>query len=192
MSDKEVAIIRGTSIMSGDIVKIKFRKLEDILNDERKFCRAGDAIDHYQIQDHLTALSQGVGHFKVKNIERSLKLSQNRRIKVGQPTDPRCNLPEIIITDHNNSDYDWTINEILIEEITIENDIAESYFSETHQLSLLVINSVLFINGRAVTSTDSKIFEMFEKVLSDVAIKRILETDDNEEFEDDDLKEEED
>jgi hypothetical protein len=190
MRETKQVIICGVTITVGDIVKIKFKRLEDVLGDNKKYCRAGEVIDHYQISDHLISFTQGVGHFKVghANGENNLELS-GRSERIGkrpqragtkssnQLVDDAPILEEIRVEDVNANGQYWTLNEVLIEEISVENDVADSYFSEDHQLSLVLIDSILYVNGAPLTSADSKIFEMFEKVLADAAINRCLDAD---------------
>ena len=201
MSEDKSVVIRGVTIKVGDLVKIKFRKLEDVLQDRRAYCRATEIVQHYDIGNHLETFVQGTGHFKVDYIvgeNGHLRLSDrnNRRSKSNMssvlanlltPKQPGAsstaeaeeNLPEISILDQANGNS-WILNDILIEEIIVENDVADYYFSEQHQLSLALIDSVLFVNGHPLTTADSKIYEMFEKVLADAAIKKCLEVNLNE------------
>jgi hypothetical protein len=203
MSDEtKSVVIKGVTVMKGDVVRIKFRKLEQILQDKKQWCRNVEVLEHYKIDDHMATFLQGIGHFKISGINGKneyLKLSNSgtlrekkragRSSKVSKEDEDE-RLEEISIIDHNlSNDYDhWLLNETLIEEISVENHISDSYYSENHQLSLVVVDSVLFINGVPVTNTDSKIFEMFERVLSDAAIKKLLEVD----FEDAKVEQEDD
>ena len=185
MRENDSTIILGVTVKIGDIVKIKFRSMEKVFQDNRAATRLASIVEYYDIDDHMTSFLQG-GHFKVigcadkdsNNVRKSE--SERWRSKNGVPTsDPKI-LSEITISDHV-SDSNWIINEMTIESISVENEVAESYFSETHQLSLVLIDSVLFVNGHPLTNTDSKIYEMFEKVMADSAINRALsrEEDDN-------------
>lgn len=173
--------ICGVTVKEGDIVKIKFKKLEDALKDERRQSRVSDLMDFYGIDGHMNTFLQGSAHFKVSEVRllnEYLKLarendSMSRRNRNKNPASPYVNLEEIIVHDHN-TDSHWNLNEILIESISVENEVADSYFSETHQVSLLLIDSTLYLNGHPITQADSKIFQMFEKVMADAAINNIL------------------
>lgn len=203
MSDEtKSVVIKGVTVMKGDVVRIKFRKLEQILQDKKQWCRNVEILEHYKIDDHMVTFLQGIGHFKISGINGKndyLKLSNSGTLREKKRasrsskvaiTNADERLEEITIIDHNlSNDYDhWLLNEALIEEISVENHISDSYYSENHQLSLVVVDSVLFINGAPVTNTDSKILEMFERVLADAAIKKLLEVD----FDNSEVKEEED
>jgi hypothetical protein len=184
MSGNKSVTIHGVTLMEGDVVRIKFRKLEDILQDKRLYCRVNEVLDHYQIKNHLTAFCQGTGHFVVKEVRGSgrTQLSDSpgalRKRSSIQPPTNQALFEEISVEDHNDEDACWwTLNELLIEEITVENEAAESYFSPRHQLSLVRVNSTLYVNGAPLTTADSKIYEMFEKVMAEAAINRALGVD---------------
>jgi hypothetical protein len=182
MSHKEVqsVTINGVTIKQGDIVRIKFRKLEEVMKDNRQQSRVSDLLDFYGIDGHMPTFLQGVGHFKVtelRGLNDYLKLARDndtmaRRNRKNAKAEV-VNLEEIVIHDFN-TDSPWHLNEILIESISVENEVADSYFSETHQLSLLLIDSTLYINGQPLTLADSKIMQMFEKVMADAAINNVL------------------
>lgn len=182
--------IHGVTIKKDDIVKIKFRKLEDVLQDKRQQSRINDIMCFYGIDDHMTTFLQGCGHFKVNEIcglNSYLRLSNDGSIsrrKSNSSVNENA-LEEIAIHDYNTDTF-WHLNEILIESISVENDVADSHFSENHQLSILLIDSTLYLNGQPITQADSKIFQMFEKVMADAAINSILNAADIKTSDDDD------
>lgn len=213
-SETESVCIRGVTIAPGDIVFIKFRKLEDVLRDERKLARINETLDFYQIDDHTSTFLRNFGHFKVESVaskEDYLRLNPDRdpnkrlrksQIRAATLSNPLQKAPmpsskqeeknlddyaleEIMVYDHN-TDTNWHLNEILIEEIRVDNDSAESYFSERHEISLVRIDSVLYLNGLPITPADSKIFEMFEKVMADAAISKMFSDSEEEKPEEDD------
>jgi hypothetical protein len=200
MAKDQSVVIHGVTVMPGDIVFIKFRKLEEVLKDKRKTSRVHDLMNHYQIDNHTNTFLKGCGHFQVRlvrpkdgrdslrlNPERSpgtlRKRASPQQVQKEQRLEDSA-LDEIVINDHN-TDNNWDLNEILIEEIRVDNDAAESYFSERHEVSLVLINNVLYLNGLAITPAESKIFEMFEKVLADAAISKMFAHDDNDEEDED-------
>lgn len=182
-------VICGKTVKTGDIVKVKFRKLEDVLMDKRLHCRVSEVLQHYKISDHMNSFCAGTGHFVVKDVAsdpHELYLSEQRFFSMPslggapgtkQAPQPDPNLmPEIRVEDHNDPHHQWwPLNEVLVESLEVETHVADSYFSEAHQLSLLVIDSVLYVNGAPLTNADSKIFEMFEKVMADAAINRMFQ-----------------
>jgi hypothetical protein len=184
MQETRQVVIKGVTITKGDTVKIKFRKLEDIIQDKKIFCRVSEIIEHYDIKSHMVSFCQGEAYFIVRDttIAGDGCLSHDRFIKSkngGKNVLTDSAVPEITIDDFNDGSH-WNINEVLIESISVEDDVADSYYSEEHQLSLVLIDSVLYVNGKPVTNADSKIFEMFEKVLADAAIKKALSVNFNE------------
>lgn len=186
MKDKDYTIVYGVTVKVGDIVKIKFKPLEKILQDSRASCRLAQIVEFYHIDDHMTSFLQG-GHFKVEGVADKdygyLRLNENeRRTSVKRAEHPKT-LSEITIHDHV-VDATWVMNDIIIDSISVENEVAESYFSEVHQLSIVLIDGVLFLNGHPVTADDSKIYEMFEKVMADAAINRALSKHDDDDEED--------
>lgn len=182
MKSNTSAIIRGVSIQKGDIVNIKFRKLEDILQDNAISVRASQVIEEYSINLHMKSFVTG-GHFKVieaRPKETSSLVYFNR----GRGKNDPSYLSEIVIEDHV-ADMTWVLNDALIESISVENDNAESYFSEKHQLSLVLVENILYINGQPLTKTDSKILEMFERVMADSAINNAIASEND--FDDDEF-----
>lgn len=175
----KMTTILGVTIAPGDIVKIKFRKLEDVLRDKRATARLSEIISHYNICNHMDAFVSG-GHFEVREVYDKdtdyLNYAKERRASSRrQNSQQEETFSEISIVDHKDSDGNhWRINDFLIESISVENDSVESYFSEKHQLSLVYVDNTLFINGEPLTAADSKISQMFEKVLAEAAINNVL------------------
>jgi hypothetical protein len=130
MSVKNISI-NGVTIKKDDIVKIKFRKLEDILQDNRSAVRMAQVVDHYDIQEHIKSFLVG-GHFTVKEVMPkeegglhlmidSFKSRRNINGKNIYDSDSATFLSEFEIEDHVVG-YKWRINELLIESISVEND----------------------------------------------------------------------
>lgn len=177
------AIIKEVTIYKKDIVKIKFKKLEDILKDLSKEMSPRNVMDNYELGSHLDALIHGgcfLVHEAISDGNRK-KHDRNRVIKssrpMGSPQPPTPpSLDEIVIEDHLNEGTRWHINADLIESIEIV-QAEESYFSEEHQLSLMKIDGALYINGALLTKHDSKILHFFEQCLGDSIIKNLLDVD---------------
>lgn len=183
------AIIHGVTIYNKDIVKIKFKKLEEILLNITKEGNLSirDVMSHYDLGGHLQALISG-GSFRVYDVrgdQDHKRLSENnRKQKSSTKQVVIADLHEIIIEDHLKNGDNWYINEDMIESIEVI-QAEESYFSELHALSLMKIDGALYINGELLTKHDKKILHMFEQCLSDNIIKSLLDVDfNNEECED--------
>lgn len=176
--NSNLAIIKNVTIKKGDIIEVKFKKIEEILEFYKEHrIRAADVFQHTLIGDHLTTMIKG-GFFHVNDIENSydnMHLPEidrdSRRVKGYKRPD------EIEITDHNNDDYDsFTINEHLIESIAVREDIGESYFSDKFQLSLVKIDGLLIINGHPLDKTDKDLINILEKTIADISIRSMLES----------------
>lgn len=184
MKESSTVEIKGVVIKKGDIVKIKFRKLEEILLDNKNSVRKSQVIEYYDIDDHMTVFINGTGHFKVERIypKETGNLTYfeagYRRLANGEcHSDHPSFLNEFTIYDFATG-TNWQLNELLIESISVENEVAESHFSENHQLSLMLIDNTLYINGEPLTKADSKILEMFERVMAETAINNALASED--------------
>jgi hypothetical protein len=180
------AIIYSITIYKDDIVKIKFKKLEDILETIKKNKEVSlrDAMGLYGLETHLQAIVSG-GVFKVTDTcgEKDSKRYADRRKYTTANVPP--DLHEIIIEDHITGGEYWYLNEDMIESIEVV-QADEVYFSEIHQLSLMKIDGALYINGELLSKNDKKILHMFEQCLSDSVIKNLLDVNfNNEEYEED-------
>lgn len=171
---KNSVTIKGITVKKGDVVEIKFKKLEDILDfyKEHNYRRA-DVFSSIGLGDHLTTVING-GLFHVEDTnDESLRLPE-----ISRNTKPRIQRPhEIVINDHNSVDFDeFTINEHIIDSIVVREDIGDRYFSDKFQLSLVKIDGLLVINGVAVTSEDTDLIDILEKTIADMSIRQMLES----------------
>lgn len=178
----EFAVINNTSIKKGDIVEVKFKRLEDILEFYKTHSyRAHDVFSMTSLGNHLTSLTKG-GFFHVHSIENEGDCSLpeiDRRSRSQRPKDYR-RPDEITLIDHNaDSDY-FTVNEHLIESVIVRDDVGEHYFSDKFQLSLLKIDGLLVINGEPLQSEDKELIRILEKTIADISIRLMLETGDDE------------
>lgn len=172
-------IIKDISVKKGDIVEIKFKKLEEILDFYKEYgYRRADVFSTIGLGEHLTTLiSGGLFHVEEVNDETGLRMPE-----IGRNQKPRIVRPnEITINDHNNCDYDeFTFNEHIIESITVREDVGDRYFSDKFQLSLVKIDGLLVINGVPVSDEDSDLIEILEKTIADMSIRQMLESSDEE------------
>ena len=169
--------IKDSTIKKGDIVEIKFKKIEDILAFYKEYrIRVADVFQATMIGDHLTTITKG-GFFHVQSViseTHCLTLPEverdNRRIKGYERPQ------EITIVDHNSEDYNtFIINEHLIESIEVREDIGEHYFSDKFQLSLVKIDGLLVINGQPLDKRDKDLISILEKTIADLSIRAMLE-----------------
>jgi hypothetical protein len=175
MSNK-VARINDIGIKEGDIVRIKWKPLEEIIN----FFKAerhtpSEFLQSTSLDYHLSAIVND-GHYLVDEVragtdEKHLPQTKaQRRLNSNQQPD------EVTIVNHNNYDGgEFTFNENFIEEIAVEHDAAEHYFSDKFNLSLMKIDGGLFINGKMLTKRDGKLIDILESTISDLAIQKMLE-----------------
>ena len=172
----EIAIINNVSVKKGDIVEIKFKKIEDILSFYREFgYRAAEVLSQNGLDNHITTILNG-GFFFVEDTETDdfCCLELDRRSRSQRPKDYK-RPDEITIIDHNNDGAFFNINEHIIESITVREDVGEHYFSDKFQLSLLKIDGLLIINGHALNSEDKDLIKILEKTIADISIRSMLE-----------------
>ncbi|CAB4125235.1 hypothetical protein UFOVP53_87 [uncultured Caudovirales phage] len=170
--------INNITVKKGDIIEVKFKKIEDILEFYSPYrYRAADVFQTTQIGEHLATISKG-GIFHVHDVEDDsdgmmlpeINRDRNRGKDYVRPH-------EVTITDHNSTDFDnFTFNEHLIESIEVREDIGEHYFSDKFQLSLVKIDGLLVINGYPLDKSDKDLIHILEKTIADISIRAMLET----------------
>lgn len=171
----KMATIKGVSIKNDDIVKVKFKPLGEIIElYEQEGWSPSSFLDESEIDTHLSALLSG-GYFKVSDImtgEDERYFPQlNNKARGSYKLMPE----EISIDNHltNNGD-EFTFNENIVEEITVEHDAADMYFSEKFKMNIMKINGALYINNELVTKEDAKLIDILESAVSDLAIQKML------------------
>ena len=176
MSSK-YAVIKGVSIKKGDVIEVKFKPLDEVLDyykEDQK--RVHEVLEELSINYHFTTFRQGgifvVGSINNKDGDSEMLVHNKHNKEFGFPH-------EVSILDHNNDNDKFYINEILIDSISVRDDVAEAYFSEKFQLSLLRVDGNLIINGVPVDGEDSKLIEILEKVISDLSIKAMFTTEED-------------
>ena len=169
--------INNITIKKGDIIEVKFKKIEDILEFYSQYrYRAADVFQATRMGEHLTTVSKG-GIFHVQDVEDdsdSMCLPEiNRERNRGKDY---IRPHEVSIVDHNNNDFDnFTFNEHLIESIEVRDDVGEHYFSDKFQLSLVKIDGLLVINGYPLDKSDKELIHILEKTIADISIRAMLE-----------------
>ena len=114
-------IVLGKTIKKGDIVTIKFKKLEDIISFYSDRNRMREIIDYTGIQNHFDSFTSG-GSFKIVEVNSTgwRQISTGLTNNVDNNTAPI----EFDIEDHREHCSEWTITESMIESIEIvESDI---------------------------------------------------------------------
>lgn len=175
---KEFANIKNKSIKKNDIVRIRFKSLDEILTyfKQDNEIRVSEIIEYLDIDYHLTSITNG-GVFFVKDVfikDGDLELMQNKREKNKKDySRPH----EISIIDHNSDNDLFRINENMIDEIEIYDDCSDTFFSDEFQLSIVRLDGVLIINGRAVSiQKDKKLIDILERTISDLSIRSVFES----------------
>lgn len=169
---QDFATVKNISIKKGDIVEVKFKPLDEVLDFYSKDGRrVAEIIDDLSIGYHLTSFKQG-GFFYV---ERVILSEHDSNVLEHKKYNKEFGFPhEVVILDHNADNDRFTFNELFIESISVRDDVAESLFSDKFQISLLRIDGNLIINGHPVESSDIKLIEILEKVISDLSIKAMF------------------
>jgi len=179
--------INNSTVKKGDIIEVKFKKIEDILEFYKEYrYRAADVFQTTLMGEHLTTLTKG-GIFHVYEVEDDsdgmclpeINRDRNRGRDYVRPH-------EISIVDHNNDDFNhFTFNEHMIESIEVRDDVGEHYFSDKFQLSLVKIDGLLVINGHPLDKRDKDLIHILEKTIADISIRamlEVLEEDDKSDF----------
>lgn len=172
---KDIAHINEVAIKENDIVFIKFKPLSEIVEFYKsEGWSPSSFLQESKLDYQLTALMND-GYYKVDDVYgkdegKSFPQLDNDRNKKhsAQPH-------EISIINHNHCDGDcFRFNEYIVEEIRVEHDAADTYFSEKFNMSLMKIDGALFINSELVTKKDSKLIQILESTISDLAIQKML------------------
>ena len=172
----KVARIFDVGIKEGDVVRIKWKPLDEIVQFFKSEGHSPSSfLQESELDYHLTAIMND-GHYRVDDVRTGNQgrgvpqEKQYRRMNEDQKPD------EIVIDNHNNYEGGTlTINENFIESISVEHDAAETYFSEKFNLSVMKIDGGLFINGELLTKGDGKLIDILENTISDMAIQRMLD-----------------
>lgn len=172
----EIARIKEVGIKKGDIVKIKWKPLAEIIEFYKKEGYSpSNFLQETELDYQLSALLND-GHYLVDSVNTDKderEIPQEKRFKRA-PNDQK--LEEVCISNHNNHDGgEFTFNENFVDEISIEHDAAETYFSDKFNLSIMKIDGGLFINGKMLTKKDGKLIDILENTISDLAIQKMLE-----------------
>lgn len=171
MSDNDIAKVKDASIKKGDVVFIKFKDIGTIYEayKEKSNKRLYEIVSELDLDSNTSAMLMG-GYFYVESVCGSKNLP---RVDHNMKHDDRPD--EILILNHINNGNYFRINETMIEEIRVEHDVAVKYFSEKFQLSMLLIDDSLIINGELVDKDDKDLISMLEKTVADIAIKNMLD-----------------
>ena len=172
----EVARIKDVGIKEGDIIRIKWKPLQEIVDFYKKERHTpSEFLQNTRLDYQLTAIMND-GHYLVESVktgdeERDLPQTHAlRRAQNNQKPD------EVRIENHNNYEGgEFSFNEHFIDEISVEHDAGEKYFSDKFNISILKIDGGLFINGEMLTKRDGKLIDILESTVSDMAIQRMLD-----------------
>ena len=174
---KETTYINEVGIKKGDIVFIKFKPLNDII---QFYIGEGYSPSNFlqesKLDYHLSAILND-GYYKVEDTYSGAECREFPQVTINKNGSIAYkDMPhEIGIINHNHGDGDeFRFNELIIEEIRVEHDAADTYFSEKFNISLMKIDGALFINGEIVTKNDAKLIEILENTISDLAIQKML------------------
>lgn len=170
-----VAVILGTSIKKGDIVKIEWKPFTEIINIHK---RLGYSTSHFisesDLDDHIAAIHSNT-YFKVSEV-RSGDLHRCCPQHRNTTYTPISAMPdEISIIDHLSDGDDLYVNENYIQKISVEHDVGETYFSDKFGISVLKIDGALFINGELVKKEDGDLINILESAISDLAIQKMFD-----------------
>lgn len=170
-----IANIKGVSVKKDDIVYIKFKELKDVIYEyEQQGHVPVCFLEDSDIDSNLSCFLQG-GYFRVNSIHTNDDYREFPNYKKYHNKNNEDKPHEISIVNHLNDDYDWTFNENIVEEIRVEHDAAEYYFSTKFKASFMKLDGQLYINNKKVTKSDKKLIKMLEGVISDLAIASFLD-----------------
>lgn len=178
----KIAEINGVSIKSGDIVKIKWKPLNEILEFYKNESITPSVFLRESCLDYHVAAITSDNYYYVSGVHSSKdykRLPQEEALK-NSSCDKMPDEVKIINHYHEDGD-DFMFNEHFIESISVEHDAAETYFSPKFNISLIKIDGALFVNGELVTKKDSKLIDILESTISDLAIQKMLESSNNKE-----------
>lgn len=169
-----MATIKGVSIKKDDIVKVKFKPLDEILAIyQKEDYFPSRFLDDSDIDQNLSAVLEG-GFFKVSDVyvgEDDRYFPQLKSDAKGNTAD----MPhEIEIDNYLNGMNEFTFNEYIVDEISIEHDVAETYFSNKFKVNIMKLNGALYVNNELVTKDDAGLVKILESAISDLAIQNML------------------
>lgn len=172
----ETVYIKGVGIKEEDIIFIKFKPLSEIIKFYQNEGYSGATfLQESQCDSHLTAILEG-GYFRVQNTATGNDRRNFPQDKILKRADNNKKPQEISIDNHLAEDSDYfSFNETIVESIRVEHDAQESYFSDKFGISLMKIDGALYINNERVQKSDTKLLDILESTISDLAIQRMLE-----------------
>jgi hypothetical protein len=132
-------------INKGDVVRIKFRTIEELTskvdrddNSKLPMTQRHDIIDSYEIGDNIKALING-GDFVVADTYNANEEDKNE-------------MPRLYIDNHYDGDGMW-IYKSHIESIEVI-DVANKFVSENHGIIMIQVDDKIYINGLLLENYD--------------------------------------
>jgi len=172
---KETAYVNEVGIREGDIVFVKFKPLSEIIEFySNENYSPSIFLNESDLDYHLSAILSS-GYYKVADTYSGDACREFPQVKAKIKANNETKPHEISIVNHNEMDgSEFRFNENIVEEIRVEHDAADTYFSSKFMLSLMKIDGALFVNGKLVTKEDVRLIEILENTISDLAIQKML------------------
>jgi hypothetical protein len=167
--------LRALNPQEGDVVKIKFKTINEITMEYGQ--GFSNADDEYEFGENIVAYSKG-GQFLVG---------------MGIPAEVFNSKDEddemyIVVKNHLDHNYNFNVYESTIESIEIV-DASETFFSANHELLVVRLDEEMYINGEPlIWNEDSqrkwhdrnkeeyenpnrKLLKLFESFIADLAVR---------------------
>lgn len=161
--------IKELNPQKGDVVKIKFKSVNQIVQENIEKKSFHDIEEYYNIQDNIKAYIAG-GDFLVEGTVTTESGFEND--------------PYISVKNHFDTSYDFPIHESAIETISIV-EAAEVFISNDLKLIAVRIGNEMFINGHPMIWDESKdknqpnnnrkLVRMMERFITDLAVQDSFE-----------------
>jgi hypothetical protein len=151
-----------SGLKKGDIVKIKFMEMRDIVNlnkKDKKPRRSYQVISEWELGSNILAFTYG-GDFIVKEDAPASGKDQN-----------------LCVLNHLDGG-DFEIAECIIESIQLV-DAAQRFISDDHKVAIIVTENDIYINGEKLINTDEdkhldNFVNLVERYLTNKAINNSL------------------
>ena len=172
--------IKSLNPKKNDVVRIKFKPITDFL--DIGGLTFSEADDRFSVGKNIRAYLQGGDFLVDKNFDEN----------DYEKDSGHC----LYIKNHLDHDYDFSVYDASIEEISIVDD-AQVFCSQDHNIIVVRVGDELFINGAPIignelmeekrhnrfnkkkesaeyTNKNRKLLEIFENFIADLAVKESL------------------